>query len=426
MNSLTNKPLQQSALKELRVDVAKALNSAGYVLPSDASLSKVNEISSTFVVSFNQAVVTPKILAEHLVRITEAMTAQFAEDYSAKPVSDSQIKIDLTKAYDKRISEVFESAEGPLGKSTYVAISGKPDEQKEAEPQLQGNGISFHPAVSPLTDTMLNAAIAGMTLREFLSTHCEVIAKGDLHAIYATTAYGYFSLLDGNREVREVNVQALVKSYEKDGYLFTVLYMNEKLQQIDGQHRFESARRKQLPVYFMIMSGWGLKEVTTLNVNSHNWSIIDFMETYVRQGNEHYVLFKEFYDANEFDISTCLLLILGTRIVEGYVDGFKEGKFKTSFEQVDLAMKKANAISRLKDFHPNGWRSRNFTDAMIRFLALPGYNHDQMVEQLKLYPDVMLRDAKTLRIEEYIAVLHKKYNYRKIKNLLPMPVFKRK
>jgi len=80
-------------------------------------------------------------------------------------------------------------------------------------------------------------------------------------------------------------------SFEKDRYLFAIVFICEKLEIIDGQHRCKAAKRKDLLIYFMVMPGWGIKEASVLNVNSRNWTIVDFMETHSKAGNPNYVRF---------------------------------------------------------------------------------------------------------------------------------------
>ena len=236
----------------------------------------------------------------------------------------------------------------------------------------------------------------------------------DSFKIYRTTDYSAFSRLAENRDMREAHVQALMQSFENDGYLFTIVYVNEKVEIIDGQHRFESAKRKHLPVFFIVMPGWGIREVSILNVNSLNWTMEDFMNTHARSGNQNYVRFKEFFDANPFDITTCQLILFGRRSkAGGNADWFRSGEMKLEKSDLERGFSKSRKILEFKDFHPHGFKTRNFVEALLKLLNTKGYVHRHMIEQLKRYPVSLLFEARSLRVAEYLKMLVEKFNYRR-------------
>jgi len=196
---------------------------------------------------------------------------------------------------------------------------------------------------------------------------------------------------------------------------------NENMQIIDGQHRFEAAKRSGLPVFFMVMPGWGIKEVTILNVNSRNWTIVDFMETHAKSGNPNYIRFKEFYDAHEFEITVCQLIVAGKRS-RGTVsfDKFRNGLMVVDEQQITDAYLRAKKIMELKQFHPHGWRSRNFVEALLILLNTKNYDHAHLFDKLTLYPEVLLVQARSLRVEEYLKLFMDKYNFRRTKNRIEL------
>lgn len=275
-----------------------------------------------------------------------------------------------------------------------------------------------------LTDKMLESMLPGngQYLLTFLSK-CDVLPFEDFK-VYKSSDYGAFSHLAENRDLNEQHVHTLMESFENDGYLFTILYVNEKMQIIDGQHRFEAAKRKHLPVYFIIMPGWDIRHVAILNVNSRNWTMADFMNTHAKAGNENYIRFKQFYDEHDFDITTAQLVVLGRRTKlrgdGGGNDDFRSGQIKISQEQINKAYVKARKIKELKDFHPHGWKSGNCVTAMLALFNTKGYDHSHFITQLKKYPITILMDAKSLRTKEYLDMFIEKYNYRK-KDKIELP-----
>ncbi len=270
-------------------------------------------------------------------------------------------------------------------------------------------------AISHISDEMLEKTVLpgnGKFLLTFLCNDCSVLPF-EHFKVYKTKEYKAFSHLAENRELNERHVHALMESFVKDGYLFTIIYVNEKLEIIDGQHRFEAAKRKHLPVYFIVMPNWGIREVAVLNVNSSDWTMEDFMNSYAKGGNENYIRFKEFYDKHPFDITTAEHILFGKRSNGKSTNDFRTGKILLSEGQVTKGVIKARRIACFKDFHPKGWKSRNFVEAMLILLNTKGYDNDHMVAQLKKYPEMLLLDAKSLRVEEYHKIFVEKYNYRK-------------
>lgn len=266
--------------------------------------------------------------------------------------------------------------------------------------------------VIPVSLEMRNAVLSGgKTLDSYLKECTELVDESCV--LYQTTAYDVFSYLEGNRDRNEAHIVALMKSFLNDGYLFTIIYVNEKMEIIDGQHRFEAARRLALPIYFIVVPGWGIKHVSILNVQSKNWTPEDFMNTHVKNGNKDYIRFKEFYDKFNFDITTCQLILLGKRLShtnEG--DPFRGGQMKCSPKELSAGYLKAQKILDFKEFHPKGYFRRNFVDAMLRLLKAKGYDHKRMIEKLKKKPDLTLKQADSLRREEYLTLFIEKFNVR--------------
>ena len=62
--------------------------------------------------------------------------------------------------------------------------------------------------------------------------------------------------------------------------------MNEKLQIIDGQHRFTALKELGFPIEFIIDEGIGVKECRAINEDRRNWSTMDYVISYSKSGEE--------------------------------------------------------------------------------------------------------------------------------------------
>ena len=66
--------------------------------------------------------------------------------------------------------------------------------------------------------------------------------------------YTKFTLLDDNRDINDVHVEALAKSMKKSGQLMPII-VNENLEVLDGQHRLKACELLGLPVAYVVNIG---------------------------------------------------------------------------------------------------------------------------------------------------------------------------
>lgn len=222
--------------------------------------------------------------------------------------------------------------------------------------------------------------------------------------VQLTTNYSLFTSLDGNRNVNKLHVKRLKESMKSD-YLFTVIIVNEKMQIIDGQHRYEACRQLQLPIRYIVVNGYGLKEVQILNQNSKNWNADDYLNGYCDLGNKHYLTYRDFKNKYGLGHNECQLLLAGKH-VKGIGKEFSLGTFKVI--QYRKACEYADKILKIKEFYV-GWKRRSFVYAMIRLLGRENFDFDYFISKLKNQPN-LLHDCTS--VEQYIIHIEEVYNYR--------------
>lgn len=257
-----------------------------------------------------------------------------------------------------------------------------------------------------------------MHLNTFLSTHCR---KFNIQEnVFYTTKLDAFRFLDDNRDVNPAHVDALVKSF-KEKYLPTIIYVNEYMQIIDGQHRVEAARKTQKPVYFYIQPGWGIKEVRILNVNSKNWSGEDFMISFARSGNENYLRFKDVFEKFSFPITSLLMIIKNDPDNRGADSKviFNKGKLIFTEEMATDVTVRASRVEEVGAFHPQGKSKMTFVSACLSMFKATGYDHKLFLGQLRKYPDELLTNSTRLSEPMYKEIFKRVYNYkRRLENRL--------
>jgi len=107
--------------------------------------------------------------------------------------------------------------------------------------------------------------------------------------------YSMFTFMKGNRNVNPFNLKRIIESMRVNP-LFSPIMVNEKLEIIDGQHRFLASKELGLPFYYIVVNGYSINEVHILNTNSSNWKRLDYLQGYVDLGLRPYIKFKEFMD----------------------------------------------------------------------------------------------------------------------------------
>lgn len=110
--------------------------------------------------------------------------------------------------------------------------------------------------------------------------------------IYTTTDYDGFVFTDWNRSVSNARVVKMVESIKNVGWLPEPVLVNEKFEVIDGQSRVKALEKLGMPVRFCIKKGIGRKECQVLNLFQKNWSTMDYINSYIADGNPNYIWLK--------------------------------------------------------------------------------------------------------------------------------------
>ena len=222
--------------------------------------------------------------------------------------------------------------------------------------------------------------------------------------VHTTTDYFLFKPIDGNRTKNLLHLNRLKKSMA-DNYLFTVIIVNENYEIIDGQHRFDVIQELNLPLHYIICSGYGLDEVHILNQNSKTWNADDYLTGYCQLGYEHYIEYAKFKSKYKFGHKECMLLLGGNDNGESFND-FYSGGFK--IRDYNAAIKKANKIQLIGKYY-DGYKRPSFVRTMSQILDKPTFDINQFLHKLKIQPTVLKDCSNTA---QYKLLIEEIYNYR--------------
>lgn len=153
--------------------------------------------------------------------------------------------------------------------------------------------------------------------------------------IYETHDYDSFKKLLGNRDVK--NVDNIKKSISDVGQLVVPIIVNEKMEIIDGQNRFDAWEINNLPIYYIICKGYGIRECIAMNTTSSKWNIEDYIKCYAKYGYYDYILLESL----ESEYSGKLSHQIIRAVAYGYMNSspnsaIKNGSFKVSKNEQEI------------------------------------------------------------------------------------------
>lgn len=243
------------------------------------------------------------------------------------------------------------------------------------------------------------------------------VQKSELvNMVYKTNDLSIFKTIDGNRVPNLQHIKRLADSIRIYGMKCNPILVNEKMQVIDGQHRLMAAKEVGSFVYYIILNGYTLSEVHTLNLNQKNWSKKDYMEGYANMGIESYIKLRDFCNKNEDLLFTdCLSLCsnvgsknfyFSNKSSRGIIHVFEEGTWIG--KDFELAQDWANKIRMIQPYYTNYNRS-TFIGTMLTLFQNDNFDFNEFMHKLRLQPTALVDCANR---EQYKTLIEDIYNFR--------------
>lgn len=228
--------------------------------------------------------------------------------------------------------------------------------------------------------------------------------------IFVTTDYTKFKDISGNRLKNKLHLKRLKSSIER-GYLMTIIIVNENYEIIDGQHRFNILKELNYPIYYTIVTGYGLNEVHRLNEITKNWSIADYINGYAELGYKDYQMLIELSERYKIGTSNISQLLADRTVGSGVelktTSMLKTGQYTIS--TYDSALEILDYIEVLADYY-KGARRRGFIGAIAKVLKNKNFDKSEFVQKIKLQPNALMH---CVTIDKYIELIEEIYNYKR-------------
>lgn len=226
-----------------------------------------------------------------------------------------------------------------------------------------------------------------------------------------TTDYSQFRIGEWNREISEKSIKKIEKSVEKRGWLKHPIIVNEDFVIIDGQHRYEFAKRNNLPVYYMVVPNLGVEDCVTMNNSRTGWSLYDYIRFYAGQGSPDYIILENMVKDYYFlPVSTLVGIVTDSSQSGGTTAKVKNGDFVITAKEHDKAITKLEMLKRIqRQVLAIPGRASAMFMAISCAYDCEGVDVDRLEKQIQMYFNMVTPPAnQDMALQE----VEKVYNYR--------------
>lgn len=166
---------------------------------------------------------------------------------------------------------------------------------------------------------------------------------------FATKDYAVFKQMKGNRDVSEKHVKNLMASMKRDNLIkYQTITVNENFEIVDGQHRFEAAKRLGIHVHYKVKVGANYKTAGILNHASEEWKFLNYLENFATNKHTDYIKLQTFQDQNDISLKKfCFLISKEQKKI--FEDKFKTGEFYL-VDDLDAISQKIKIINEVITF----------------------------------------------------------------------------
>lgn len=225
--------------------------------------------------------------------------------------------------------------------------------------------------------------------------------------VRSTKDYDKFKTIEGNRDVIKAHVKKVTAALSKENLNnYMPILVNSKMEVIDGQHRLEALRELGMPVNYIVIDGADLATVQMLNSSAKSWSLNDYVQSFIKRGNENYMILDDFRRRYNLPLMVCVTLLTGSNSRKG-PEVVRDGSFEVKSQSQAEAI--ATYISEMKKYvDPLVLRDRDFLSAYIKTIK-SNVNRKQLVHKLKLFGFSLKRQ---ISVTDYQRELERVYNFR--------------
>ena len=239
-----------------------------------------------------------------------------------------------------------------------------------------------------------------------IKIHCD--NKRELR-VFKTKQYAIFRRMEGNRSVTSKRAGRIRESIESIGLIPVPIVVNEHMEIIDGQGRFEACKSLGLPIYYMVVPGLKLADCVSMNINSTQWSQKDYIDSYAETGNKNYQRLKRLIESYDLPSSTAVCAATGV-MATANKQAIESGELKISedfFWSVDAMLAYVDCFTKpMKD---NGISNRAPVYKALCFCyQCDDVDNNRMLDQFTHHCRKL---PSTTKMDEVLEALTDIYNF---------------
>lgn len=235
--------------------------------------------------------------------------------------------------------------------------------------------------------------------------------------IYFSNEYAKFRMIEGNRQLNEGKIKKIINAISEGNdmlkyYPIQVKENQNKLDILDGQHRFYICRHLQRPVFYVIVKEEKkMTDIARVNSAVEKWKNTDFINCYLQQGNKNYEQLRDFIEEFDINVGTALRLLTTGSPLSGsrsLKEEFENGYFEVKHMEAARAL--ATDCISFKGFEFN--RDRSFIEAIAKVIEAKVVTVSELAAAHAKYPELLTKCGSS---KDYIYNLEQLYNHRKQK-----------
>ena len=239
--------------------------------------------------------------------------------------------------------------------------------------------------------------------------------------IKKTTDYSIFRRMKGNRSVLEDRVRMVLNSIKKIGWVSNPIIVNEKMEIVEGQARFEALKRLGMPIEYRVVEGLTLEDCRILNENMVKWKTKDYVESYAETGSEDYRRIKYLMDYYNVPLNVIISArsIKTGRCTNGGKDfkKMREGDLEFSESDYIEVSRIMNIYKKYKKAFDRFGGRVNTKDNVIFYLIQYG-DKGGKIDHDKVYESLMTCDPQGIYntgFDRLLESVQNAYNFNKAK-----------
>ena len=244
-------------------------------------------------------------------------------------------------------------------------------------------------------------------------------------SIFTSYDYNEFKKLEGNREIFDNRKNIIIRSIKENGWIRNPIVVNEKMEIIDGQGRFEALKELDMPIEFVVAEGATIEDCISLNVKQKNWMNADYVKCYADLGNKEYILFQnlceEYKGILTFDAMKAICS--GYRTDNDKADLIKTGRFVVSDQETIRA--RLSFISGVLNFMgPAFGRKREWAIILNFVFYCSKIDTQKFIEKIEKYPMFLVPCVTSRQILECFEKIYN-YNDKKTNKVYFIPEYEK-